>query len=442
MGERRDRTKAGGTIRGRIAAGMFLAALLVLPAVIVALVYLGRMNAVVQQIVDSDLELVRLGDRITLTFVQARRNEKNFLLYRDSAYLAGSRASLAQVALLCGRGVRLAPDFAPLFRAIVSDAVVYQAQLDTLIARSRTEFSDAALRDFARLRTQHQLLLDMVDVSEDSTVRDSLLRAADELIARMSGPTDGLLGRLLNERILRIEERIRARTDSVVQHAVERTRENQRRARQLSAWGQRNIVTVLLLVVISLVWLVVTLPNRLVIPVKRIANAFVRAEQGDLDVHIPLTTNDELGRLARQLNRVFARLREFDELKTQRIFALERRFRLLANDIAEGVMVIDRTPRVVFVNAAAASLLGRPPDEATGHALAEFPSLGPLRETIEHTLAGATGHRECELVPSLPGAVVCIEALRDKSGNVVGALLVITGPVAPEPTEAEPEEGD
>jgi nitrogen fixation/metabolism regulation signal transduction histidine kinase len=417
---------------------MFLSAALVVPVVIIALFYLGRMNGAVQRVVDTDLELVRIGDRISFTLAQARRNEKNYLLYRDSSYLAGARAALDLATAICRRGSRLGPGAAALFRAINHDVAAYRGQLDTLAALPETEFSTAGLREYARLRTEHQMLLDMARAAEDSVYRDSLVAAAEVLSAEMALPRRaGLLGQFLNDRIRAVEDRLTARTDSVISYAVGRTRESQERARRLSAWGQRNIITVFLLVLVLLGWLVASVPNRLVIPVKRIANALARAEQGDLAVHVPLTTHDELGRLARQLNRVFARLREFDELKVNRILLLERRFRLLANDLAEGVIVVDRAPSIVFANAAVGVLLGCPSEEAVGHALAEFPRLAPLRETLEHTLAGATSHRECELIPGMPGSAVCIEALRDKSGTVVGALVVITNPAPPEQAETE-----
>jgi len=138
---------------------------------------------------------------------------------------------------------------------------------------------------------------------------------------------------------------------------------------------------------------------------------------------------DELDQLARQLNRVFTRLRENDDRKTNYIRLLEHRFRLLAADISEGVLVFDHTPNLVFANTAVEALLGRPISESRGHALAEFPTLQFLRDPVEDTLSGASGHQECGILPGLPSSAVCIEALRDTTGSVVAALVVITNPI-------------
>jgi len=148
-----------------------------------------------------------------------------------------------------------------------------------------------------------------------------------------------------------------------------------------------------------------------------------------------------LGELARQLNRTFARLREFDERKADRILRLERRFRLLANDIGEGVLLVDQEPKVLFSNPAIEPLLGTPVQEASGRRVAEIRNLDFLSESLGWVLSGAVGSQTCEIPPELPGSVVCIEALRDRTGRITGALLVITSPAppqtpAPEPTEA------
>jgi len=417
---------------------MFVAAALVTPVVLLSLYYIGQMNSTVQRMVTVDIELLRIGDRISLDFLQARRNEKNFLIYEDSAYLTGSREALRRIPQLCRRGAVLDPSLRPLFDTIAARTGVYAALLDSLAQLPAAQPGSAYREDWARLRTRHQLLLDMAETTQDSTRRDSLLaeatRLASELVLPLRG---GPLGRIISEHIGTTEDVITSRADSITAHANQRMADNQARVRRLSAWSQRNIITTLLIVLVMLIWLVARMPRRIVLPIKRIASALTRAEQGDLDVRITVDARDELGQLARQLNRAFANLRDFDERKVERLLLLERRFKLLAADITEGVLVFDRKANVVFANAAVDPLLGRPAGESAGHALAEFPLLGSLAEPLERTLAGASSRQECDILPGLPASAVCIEALRDTTGTVQAALVVITNPQAPEPPQAE-----
>lgn len=442
------RPRGPRTIAGRITLGMLAATLLVSPVVVLSLFYSGLMNRAIQRTVDVDIELMRTADRITVSFLTARRHEKNYTIFGDSSYLTGGREALDHVAALCRRGRRLDPTLALHFDSIVADIGIYRALLDTLAQLPpQTLSSPAQLEDWNRIRARHQLLLDLAFAAEEPAVRESLAAEAAAVASEIELPLrGGIAGRLLAARMRSVEESIIRRTDTIARIATARVHSSRSRVRQLNAWAQRNIILVLALSTIVLVWLIATTPRRILLPLKRIGNALARAEEGDLDIHVTIRSGDELETLGRQLNRVLARLREFDERKTNRILLLERRFRLLAASIAEGVLVVDRAPNIVFANAALEPLLGVRPADAVGRSLADFPNLQFLREPLENTLAGAVGRQECEIVPELPGSALCIEALRDNTGSVVGALVIVINPMPPlsgdtaEPTAAPPEQ--
>jgi nitrogen fixation/metabolism regulation signal transduction histidine kinase len=417
---------------------MLLSVALVAPVIVISLLYIGQMNRVLGRVISVDVELMRLGDRITLAFLDARRDEKNFLLYRDTVYLSNARTGADRLLTLCSQGRKLDRGLAPVFDSIAGEIGIYRIQLDTMAALLDPE-ATAHPQSLDRLRAEHQQLLELAAATADTVRRDSALAAADRLASRADVPVGGLLGRLLNEQIRATEGRVAVHAGTIGEYAAARTRDSQQRAHQLSTWGQRNIATALLLVCVGLIWLIISLPRRIVLPLKRIANALGRAERGELDVRVTVHGRDELDQLARQLNRVFTRLRENDDRKTSYIQLLEHRFRLLAADIAEGVLVFDRTPNIIFANAAVEALLGSPVSEARGHALAEFPNLRFLSDVVDDTLSGTGGHQECGILPGLPASAVCIEALRDNTGSVVAALVIITNPAPPATDEtAEP----
>jgi nitrogen fixation/metabolism regulation signal transduction histidine kinase len=441
LSRRRNGAQPGpGRIQTRIMLAMLLSSALVAPIVVLSLFYIGQINQLLGRIVNTDIELIRLADDITVTFLDTRRSEKNFLLYRDTTYLSAARAGADRVDTLCSKGRALDPEIAAQFDSVSRDVARYRRQLDTLAGLLEPGSNVAYPQALLRLRAEHQRLLDLAETTTDSLRRDSALAAAERLSAERELPVTGLIGRVLNDQLRSTETRMTFHAAAIGSYAAARTGESRARAQQLSVWGQRNIATVLLLVVVVLIWVVISLPRGLVLPLKRIANALGRAERGDLSAHVKVHGRDELDQLARQLNRVFTRIRENDDRKTGYIQLLEHRFRLLAADIAEGVLVFDRTPNLVYANTAVESLLGRPASEARGHALSEFPGLAFLTDPLEDTLSGSGGHQECGILPGLPSSAVCIEALRDNTGAVVGALVVITNPQPPAPEEpAEPE---
>ncbi len=429
------RARGTTTIRTRMSLSMLASAALLIPVVLLSLFYIRRMNDAVGRIVDEDIELIHIAGRITLDFTQARRDEKNFLLYRDSIHISQTHAALARIDSMAERGRQLEPDLSDEFDDIVALTTIYQALSDSLI---RLPAPDRPARidipSLSHLRRIHENLLRAATETGDSTRRDSVLAEAARLAANVSIRQFG--SRALNDSIRTIQREIGMRTDTIGAHARRQVVLNRRRARHLAAWGQRNIITVLLLVIVLLVWLVIALPRQAVFPIKRITNALRRTEDGELDVHINLRTRDELGQLAWQLNRSFARLRVFDERKVNHILQLEKRFRLLANDITEGVLVVDTKPNVVMANAAIEGLLGCPAAEAQGKGLDTYPRLKCIIESLERALAGATSRQTCNILPELSGSVVCIEILRNKAGEITGALVIISHPQRPDGKES------
>lgn len=432
--QRRQPGLRGTTIRSRIALSMLCAAALIVPAVIISLFYIRRMNTAVGRIVNQDIELMHIADRISLEFLEARRSEKNFLLYSDTTYLLESMSSLRNVSRLCAEGRRLDPALAIRFDSVCELTSAYGRLTDSLL---RLPHPDAAriiiTPDLSELRAHYESLLRAASRTEDEAVRDSLRSAAALVAGEISVPIPGY--RWINDSILSLQTAMGAQTDSIISHAQTRVVQHRDHARQLATWGQRNILTVLLLVLIVLVWLIIVLPRRAVLPIKRISNALHRVEEGNLDIRIQVRTRDELGQLARQLNRALSYLREFDARKVSRILQLEKRFKLLLNDIAEGVLVVDHTPNIIVANPAAEELLGARASEVQGKRLRDFPKIGFVMPPLEKVLAGSTSHQTCDILPEMPGSVVCIEALRDPAGKVTGALVVISHPRRPQPAE-------
>jgi len=415
------RPARGLSIRGRMALSMLIAAALVAPVVLLAAFYIRSMNLAVNRIVNQDIEAMRLADRIAVAVARAKRDERGLVLSSDTSYLSSARVALEQASALADSGRRLDPSLAGRFAKVAGLAVAYRTLLDSIARLPASALRRVVLPSPEQLRRTYDELLKAAAAAPNARARDSILAVAVNL-----SPSVVPTGRTLADSMTSVLVSLTAETDTVTNHARASILTHQLRSRQLAAWGQRNIVTALLVVLVILVWLVVRLPNQTVLPIRRIINGLRRTEEGDLDVSIKLRSRDELGELARQLNRTFARLREFDERKTDHILRLERRFKLLANDVAEGVLVVDQEPKVLFANQAMEPLLGMSVHEASGRKASEIPNLSFLDEPLGWVLAGAAGSQTCEIPPELPGSVVCIEALRDKTGRITGAMLIIT----------------
>jgi len=417
---------------------MLLSALLILPVVILAFYYVSQMNNLTTILAESDVELLQVGSTINHLFLRVRNAERNFLLSNDTAYLTTAKIITAQIIILSERSRRLDAALQFDFDSLLSNLATYRLLLDSLGTTRILHLQQRTPDRLAGLKKQRNLLLEQAQSATEPVRAESLLNAATRLSQEIE--IEELLGSartLFYERIEQTAKSIINHCERITSRANLRILEHKSRVSRLYVWSQRNIITAILIFTGLLIYFIIRLPNAIVLPIKRIANALTRAEQGDLNIRVKVDASDEFGALARQLNRVFARLRDFDERKANHILELERRFRLLANSINEGVLIVDRSSKIIYANPAAQPLLGLPANEATGRSVKEFPGLEVFVPYLQQSLSGAGSWQECEILPGLPGSAVCFEALRDRNGTIIAALIVITNPQAPESEGSE-----
>jgi PAS domain-containing protein len=421
------------SIRSRIALAMLISSVLVIPVVLLALYYVGQMNALATLLAETDAELLRVGNTIFHHFFEVRNAERNFLLSGDTIYLITARITIDQITILSERGRRLDPELKSQFDSLITNLNGYRQLIDSLQEFRFLRPLNQPDYQLEQLLADREKLLRALQAPTDQHTTDSLLNRVSRLDQEIE--LHQLLGgtrTLFSQRLTATARAIVLLADKITARANQRIAEHKNRITRLYIWSQRNIITAILILTGLLIYIIYQLPHSIVLPIKRISNALNRVEQGDFNVRIAISTPDELGDLARQLNRVFMRLREFDDRKTNQIFELERRFRLLASSINEGVLVIDRTLKIIYANPAVEPLLGVRAADTPGRLVNDIPNLRAFLPYLQQLLSGATSHQECEIVPGFSSSAVCFEALRSQDGAIIAALVVITNPVPPE----------
>ena len=118
----------------------------------------------------------------------------------------------------------------------------------------------------------------------------------------------------------------------------------------------RHVITAITLGIVATVCAVMFfLLERLVRrPIQRLETMVDRIAGGDLDARCPVTSGDELGRLAARVNAMADRLRE----STARLSESERRYRGIFENALEGVFQLDRSGGLREANPAMARLVG------------------------------------------------------------------------------------
>ncbi|MGQ9707510.1 MAG: PAS domain-containing protein [bacterium] len=428
------------SIRNRIAFGMLISAILVLPVALLALYYVSQMNNLTTILAESDTELLRIGNTINHLILQVRNAERNFLFSGDTAYLTTARIITGQIIFLSERSRQLDAELTHQFDSLLLNLANYRQLLDSLDIPPPLHAQPRSRVWLAELKKTRNLLLQLAQNATDPIHTESLLNAATRLSQEIEiGELIGSARNLFYDRMNQTLNQIIESSEKITSRANQRISEHKSRVGRLYSWSQRNIITAILIFTGLLVYLISRLPGAIVLPIKRIANALTRAEQGDLNIRVQIETRDEFDTLAKQLNRVFALLRAFDERKTEHILKLQRQFSLLTKNIKEGVIVVDRSARIVHTNPAMEPLFGMKAQEAIGKSIKEFAHLTNLIPHLEQLLSGASSHQECEIIPGLPFSAFCFETIRDQNGLITGAMIIVTNPTAPE-TESEPPE--
>ncbi len=167
------------------------------------------------------------------------------------------------------------------------------------------------------------------------------------------------------------------------------------------------------------------LARRIARPLEAMEEAAARIAAGDPAAAVPVEGPVEVARLAESLNRMAAQIRGRVEAETAARAQLES---VLAG-MVEGVVAVDGSGRVLFMNGAAAGLLGLPAPLAAGADPRETVAFPALEASLEGALAGrspdpvdapAPGGRERILgiqAATLGGGAGAVAILRDVTGE-------------------------
>ena len=111
--------------------------------------------------------------------------------------------------------------------------------------------------------------------------------------------------------------------------------------------------------------------KRIIEPAERLTETVHQIGRGRLDLKLDIVTNDEIGELSREFNKMTERLRRYEEMNIQKIISEKNKSETIVESIADAIIVCDADCRIQLLNQSAVDLLqvseadaiGRPADE-------------------------------------------------------------------------------
>ncbi|RAU22532.1 two-component sensor histidine kinase [Paramagnetospirillum kuznetsovii] len=181
---------------------------------------------------------------------------------------------------------------------------------------------------------------------------------------------------------------------------------------------------VALLLVLTSVWVGLSMATRLATPIARLIDAAERVRSGDLDARVAEDAADEVGVLSRAFNRMTHQLgsQRAELMEANRELDERRRFtETVLAGVSAGVIGLDREGRIHLPNRSASELVGRALDDSIGSDLRGV--LPELAEALDEVVRRPDRLVQREVRLEIPGRSARILLVRVAGEHLDGEVI-------------------
>ncbi|HAL55906.1 MAG TPA: hypothetical protein DCP63_05385 [Bacteroidetes bacterium] len=157
---------------------------------------------------------------------------------------------------------------------------------------------------------------------------------------------------------------IRPTIESLKEHCFKLLEVNQdgiidadRHVRSISAQATLVVITSSIFAVILSILAAIQFTKSILQPAEKLTQTVRRISSGQLNQKIDITTDDEIGELSREFNKMTERLRTYEEMNVYRLVAEKKRSEAIVSSIPDPVLVTDEENHLVLINQAAKQTL-------------------------------------------------------------------------------------
>lgn len=92
------------------------------------------------------------------------------------------------------------------------------------------------------------------------------------------------------------------------------------------------------------------IPGKIALPFKKLNDSIRELQECNFDISISYDQDDEIGELARELNVMIHNMKQFEELRADRISVEQRKFDILANLMQKNILVANAAGQLIYLN--------------------------------------------------------------------------------------------
>lgn len=196
-------------------------------------------------------------------------------------------------------------------------------------------------------------------------------------------------------------------------------------ARRQSNVASRYMIGTLITGFIVATAVTYALARSITLPVKNLTESAQQLGEGNLDQHVPVQSQDEVGQLAEAFNKMAAKLRAYRQSTTEKIVQAQQTTESALRAFPDPILVFSPEKEVQLQNVAAETFLKQIGGDIT--------SLGTLSTCIDQSLKGAADFQPTSfdkaILVNIEGAekffLPRILAMRNESGVPIGVVVVL-----------------
>ena len=305
----------GASLRKRVGYSLAIVRLILVPVIFLAIYYLLEIGWIVDRIVSFDAPAATLAQQASITMLEARHAERNYLLLYDPTSLQANRDSIQKIEQIMSAISDLQPSDETMTQETLAALGRYNERFEAAVTVIGQPGQAPADRIDAVLMT-YERDLDNLLKSDRYKTRAQLV---DELRNRV-GSFDAQITKTVQEgdpalRHITVDlqstgQEVLAMTGKLEAKSWDRVEHDHRKARRLISAAEWSLSIVSAITLLVSIWISFTLPKQVVKPLLSLKEAVDHAAAGNYEIEFDIQGEGEVVQLADSIRLLIAHLRE------------------------------------------------------------------------------------------------------------------------------------
>jgi PAS domain S-box-containing protein len=165
-------------------------------------------------------------------------------------------------------------------------------------------------------------------------------------------------------------------------------------------------------------------------PAEKLTDTVRKLGRGFLDVRADINSQDEIGELASEFNKMAERLQKYEEINIEKLISEKKKSETIVGIISDPIIVVDKEGRLVLMNKLAEDLFSLVEDDVVGR---KFQDVVNSPELVKYMCRSLEGEELKDIPPYFELKFegedryfrIKLDPTKTSSGKIAGAILIL-----------------